>query len=233
MACGDRYKHLIVTVDGYTIDNPYGATPFGSDYTGWYSRAEQLVEMANDAFRRLGEVECQKSGGSNCSDPQNASSPSWTKYNSLIHLQNNLFAHFEDLESDWHQISFTQGTVEAIGEAMQVCIEAVCLLDRANVAIQSFGVQPDVLPDITPTPKDDRDPWWLWPLVGAGATLVVGAVGYGLYQRSRAGRNRREPPAPQPRAASADGRPVARRPTGAANPQRPRARQRKRALKAA
>ncbi len=208
MACGDPYKYLVVTKDGYTIDNQYGWTPYASDYSGWYDRTKELVEMANDAFHQLGDIE--------------AATGSYPKWNALIPLQNNMIAHFDELESDWHQISFTQGTQEAIGEAVQVSIEAICLLDQANAAIKSYGGKPNVIPDITPPKREDQEPWWLRPLIGAGVAITVAAVGYGLYQKAK----RRDPPAPSTRAEGA----IARRPAGAANPRKKR---RSNALRAA
>lgn len=220
MACGDRYKYLIVTADGYTIDNKYGNFPLSSDYTGWLTRVDELIEMANDAYQQLGTIECQRTGGTNCGTSSVAGG-SYPKWNALITLQNNIIAHRDNLEDDWHQVSGTQGLVEEINKAAQVAVEAVCLLDQANAGIQSYGNAPTVIPDITPTPQDEREPWWLWPLVGAGATLAVVAVGYGLIHKKRGGR--REPPA----ASSRGEGPIARRPAGASNPRRPRKRKRK------
>lgn len=210
MACGDKYKHLIVTKDGYTLDNQYGGTPFASDYSGWYTRAKELVEMANDAFHKLGDVECQKTGGTSCGT-DDVVGGSYPKYNALVPLQNNMIVHFDDLEADWHQISFTQGTQDAIGEAAQVAVEAVCLLESANDAILAYGAKPDVIPDITPKPRESGIPWWVWALAGGGATIVLGSLAYGAVQKVRA---RRGPPAAS--GARQQGQVTARRPVGAA-----------------
>jgi len=221
MACGDRYKHLIVTSDGYTLDNLYGNFPFASDYTGWKIRAEQLVELANDAYLRLGDIEGAKGVA--------------THWNALNPLQNNLIVHLDELEDDWHQITATQGTVEEINKAAQVAVEAVCLLDRANAAIESYDELPTVpgeppgtdpsIPDITPTPKDDRPgganapsgaPWWIGPVLGASAVIITGALAYGAWQK-RKNRARRQPPAARrddESRAREQGRPVAKRPSG-------------------
>ena len=223
MACGDRYKHLIVTADGYTLDNLYGSFPFASDYTGWKLLADRMVELANDAFLRLGEIEGDRGVA--------------THWNALQPLQNNLIGHWQELEDDWHQITLTQGTVEEINKAAQVCAEAICLLDRANAAIESYGAMPEVpgappgtdpgsdptIPDVTPTPQNDRPgganapsgtPWWVGPMLGASAVIITSALAYGAWQKHKS-RKRRQPPAARPEDAArarTQGRPVAQRP---------------------
>jgi hypothetical protein len=198
MACGDQYKYLVVTVDGYTIDNPYGKFPVSGDYSGWLALAKELRELANDAFLKLGEVEKEKVG-------------SYPKYNALLPLQNNMIAHYDDLEYDWHQLSLTTGLIEEISKAVHVCVEAICLLERANVAITAYGSAVDVIPDITRKPESGETPWWVWALVGTGAVILVG-TGVSYYRRKL--RSVREPPRASRSGLTAG--PVARRPTGAA-----------------
>lgn len=184
MACGDRYRHLAVTSNGYTFDNPFGSVGiYPYDYIQWKDLARKLVELADAHYKALGEYESQVSGGTH-----------YPKWNELQPMQNDMVGDLDDLP--WTALSGSSGE-EGISKAQDVISTALCLLERADDALVGYGQLPPPVPGVLPKPReprDDENSWLLWVLLGAGGVITLGAVSYMLVQRGR----RREPPKAPP-----------------------------------
>lgn len=172
--CGSRYRHLAVTVGGQDLDDGYGWWGTSQDYSEWKDLAEQLSARAVSHFVELGRVECEANGGSECSDPDEASSPTWAKYNAILPQKNALVKKTDDLGSVW----FTLDIPSAVSRAKAVIVDALCLMERSDDAIKSYGAVPPVIPDAGAVKR--KIPIYAWSaLAGAGlvaAGTVIGQV---------------------------------------------------------
>jgi hypothetical protein len=200
MACGDKYKFLAVTSNGYTFENPFGTVGiYPYDYIQWKDLARKLVELANAHYHALGSYEAAISGGTH--------HPKW---NDLQPMQNKMVGDYDDLP--FTALSGSSGE-EGISKAQDVISTALCLLEQSDDALNAYGQTPPAVPGVVPKPREPRDdtgtPWWIWMALGGGVVLVGGAV---IYARSA--RRGREPPPPS--RSERSGGPVARRPGGAA-----------------
>ena len=127
MACGDRYKHLITTTSGFTVEHPFGTgldaeIKGPGDYLEWYKLADHLVAAAYGAFVKLGEVEQERG--------------SYPKWNGLVERNNAMIEAWDDLPYPFVQIS----PMFDVQKAVQVTLDAVCMLELANEGIESYGV---------------------------------------------------------------------------------------------
>ena len=200
MGCGDRYRHLAVTSNGYTMDNPFGLVGlYPYDYIQWRDLARKLVETATEHFKALGDYE----------DSIGVAA----KWNELIPLQNGMIEDYEALPDIW----FTGATGEAgIGQAQEVVAQALCLMEQADDALVAYKQKPPIIPGVLPKPRPGRDdssiPWWVWG-VGAGVTAMAVTLIFASAKANR-GAPRKEPP-PKPALKPRPGQVVARRPEGA------------------
>ena len=196
MACGDRFRSMVVTSDGYTLDNPFGAVGiYPYDYYQWKDLARRFVEMADEHFAALGEYEETRG--------------TYPRWNEILPMKNGMSIDYKDLPS----IVLTGWTGEAaISAAQEVIAQAACVMERSDDALIAYGQKAPVVPGLVPKPREPRDdgsmPWWVGVLVGGGLTLAVGSY---VYAKRR---KRREPPS-QRRSLAREGRPAARRPEGA------------------
>lgn len=196
MACGDRFRSLVVTSDGYTLDNPFGKVGiYPYDYYQWKDLARKFVEMADEHFAALGAYETTLGN--------------YPRWNEILPVKNGMSTDYLDLPS----IVLTGWTGEAaISAAQEVIAQAACVMELSDDALIAYGQKAPVIPGLIPKPREPRDdtamPWWIWALIGGGTTLAVGSY---VYAKRR---QRREPPRRQ-RSFSDEGRPVARRPVGA------------------
>jgi len=55
--CGQRYWDEIVTVTGYTLDNPYGMFAIANDYVAWRNLAEKLYQRMDARWEQLVNIE--------------------------------------------------------------------------------------------------------------------------------------------------------------------------------
>lgn len=165
-SCGRKYVALVVTSGGLTIDHPYSWPAAFSDYEQWRELARRLNIEAIDRWTLLGEVECEASGGTNCSDPDKASSPNYARYNELVDIQNRMVERYKALPS-----FFTSDTPAAIAQAQSVIADALCLMQRSDEGIRHYG---GTVPETTTLAPDiDRTPWYLWTgLAGVGLTAI-------------------------------------------------------------
>jgi len=184
--CGDKYKHLVITASGYTPENPGGSVPFvdADVYPEWYELATKLSTEAHARFLALGAVECEKTGGINCGTAT-ASGGSYSKWNSLLELNNRIAARYDGLSDP----TWTLDREKARNEAQTVIADSICMMDAADDAIASYeGIIP-VTPGALGSARSPV-PWWVWAMGATGA--AAGGVALGQYYI----RNRRERSAP-------------------------------------
>lgn len=197
MACGDKYKHLAITVSGYTFEKPRGWYPIASYYEEWYQLTEELVAKATSKLKQLATIECKATGGgANCtvySLPGDIApaDPKLVAYNGLRPLYNQMQQEFAELYDTWNVGVLGHDLDAAIAEAQAVIATALCLMEESDKGIQLYGGTP------TPTPGGQRAPddgslWWLW--AGGGIVLTVGVVALGK-RWARGRRERSAPPA--------------------------------------
>lgn len=184
MACGDRYRYLVKTTpSGLTPEEPFGKTwideevkgPF--DYHEWKVLADLLVDRAHKAHHKLGyDIEQKR---------VTAGKLAWSdsKWEALRERNNDLIAAWEGLPN----VMFAApGT--AVPEAVQVCLDAVCLLDLCNAAIEAYGDQTEPLPAEKPA-EDKGGKFGLGNKLNVGdwinnvvAIGIIGAIAYGAYK---------------------------------------------------
>lgn len=187
MACGDKYKFLAVTGSGNSFDNPYDDLATLADFEEWVGLAERIEKIANDHLKQIAYIECIRAGGEDCGT-SDATSPSWTKYNELIPLQNQVRGQVEQVTSFFSTIeNFSYH--EPIQEAMEAVSGGLCLIEQANDAIAAYGFKPPILPGVK-TPQHANEswfnvPWWVWASLGLGGAIIIGAVVYGATGRRR------------------------------------------------
>ncbi len=173
LGCGGRYRYLVVTVTGQTLTDPYGWIPTSADYEEWKALAIQLSDVAVQHFFELGKVECERTGGTNCGDFENAEGGSYPRWNPLVASKNALVEHRDDLPSTWT----TLDVPAAITHARTVISEALCLLDRADQGLEFYKAPIPPLPGLQEA--KEKVPWYGWTaLAGLGvsaASLIVGA----------------------------------------------------------
>lgn len=166
MACGDKYRYLVVTTSGMSLEDPYGWIPTSADYEEWVALARRLSFQANERFNVLGQVEGTATG--------NTSYPRW---NALVELNNRMSQRYHDLSSSWFQVNITEG----IQDAQAVITDAICLMEKADDGIRAYGGSVPVTPGVTPTPgtlppEKQKTPAWLkWTIIG-GSIIAVGAA---------------------------------------------------------
>jgi len=189
MACGDKYKNLVVTTSGYTPENPGNTIPFidAENYTEWYALTTKLSVEAHKRFLALGTIECQATGGTGCGT-ESVSGGSYPEWNALLELNNRMTARYDDLSDP----SWTIDRTQARAEAQTVIADAVCLMESADAGIELYKGRIPVTPGaLTERKPYDGIPWWIW--VGGGIGLSIGAIA--LSRRwTRNTRERSAPP---------------------------------------
>lgn len=166
MACGDKYRYLVVTGSGLSLEDPTGWLGTWADYEEWLDLARRLSVQANERFNVLGEVEGQATG--------NSSYPRW---NALVDLNNRMTTRYSDLPkfftTDWPSTTIQQ--------AQAVIFDALCLMEKSDDGIRAYGGAVPPTPGVTPTPgelppSETETPGWLrWVIVG-GSIIAVGAA---------------------------------------------------------
>jgi hypothetical protein len=175
--CGERYKHLAVTTDGYSFENPYGhfGTPYV--YVQWRAVAEKIVKLGVDHLEELDRI--QEEHGL------------YEGWGELVADKDELVEHFDDLP--WvTTVAISGFHVESgIAEAMTVTSEALCFLERVDLAIESYKRAVPSIPGIVPEKKGPAKlPGPTLPLIGEvpwgyviAGVVVVGTVA--LYRRAK------------------------------------------------
>ena len=146
MACGDKFKYLAITVDGYNFDNPHGLVAIYADYAGWQQLAVELVKLAETHFEALAAVEDKRSP-----IPGLPVRPKWSEIldakQKMIDAKNDLPGF---LGSTYGSFSYAT----PIQEAQEVIRQALCVLELSDDAIVSYGEKPPAIPGVKPAKKE-------------------------------------------------------------------------------
>lgn len=169
--CGETYWHMIKTGLGTTPSQPFWAigAMLGvasiEDWNAWHDLAEKLYEQANAALKRLGDIETAKGKG-------------FPKWNAAIAQQNTMWASREAMGSFW-----TKSPSEGVPLAIDVCKQAVCLLEIVDEGLASYGHK------TTPGTKKDPEKKGFFAQLMADALpyVFVGGAGYLLYRGLKSG----------------------------------------------
>lgn len=169
MACGDRYLHLLVTAKGYTPENPWGAVLIISDYGEWHDLAGKMVSAVNVHMATLQAVEAREG-------------LPLPEFNRLSAEWSALLSHYDALPSFLLVVSESKTQ-----RAKEVAIEAACVLEQIDAAIESYGEKPPVVPGPGRAPKAPPEKTF-WNVAGDFA-LVAGLVlgGYLLFKHEFGG----------------------------------------------
>lgn len=174
MACGDRYKFLAITASGYTPDNPWGVVllPF-TDYAEWKVTTDSIIHLVNKHLIELQRIEAARGG-------------TFLKWIPLANERTDLIRRYDELPSIVG--SGTMHDKEPIAMALDVVAEGLCLLEKTDDAIASYGQTPPPVPGVRPVPKEKPELPALqdipWPIYAVGGVLVAAAA-YGIYRRAR------------------------------------------------
>jgi hypothetical protein len=156
MACGDRYRHLIVTVSGLSPENPYDHVPTSSDYEEWQDLARRLSNIAQRFRDALSSAE----------QPVDATMPRWW---AIVPAWDSLVQHYDELPSEWLAVNLAQ----AVGEAESVCFEATCIMERCEDALAELGGKP---PDVPGTPDKREKPTIANTVPVGGIAIAAGII---------------------------------------------------------
>jgi hypothetical protein len=162
------YKALAVTIDGYTLDNPYGSFAIPSDYAGWKLLAENIAGVLQDHYHHLGAIE-QKIVDAN----PGAGFPEWNKY---VDEKNAIMERVENLPSRFMASLSGGQLVDAIAKARDATQDSLCLLEQVDASIRNYGEKPKASPG-APTPKDPDTP--SLGVLGTIGILTVTAAAFG------------------------------------------------------
>ena len=169
--CGQNYMSMVVTVDGYTPANPYGAVAVPGDYAGWRNLARSLATVLHDHFEHLENIEERlQDEGVQHGFPQRAA---------LLNEQRNLAKRVEDLPSMFWASLTGSNVTSAIDLAVRLTTEQVCHLERIDAAIIEYGETPHGVPaGPAPKPPPRKNALRVAGWVG-GALVVIGTI-FGL-----------------------------------------------------
>lgn len=189
MACGERYKHLIVTKGGQTPADPWEWYAGPLDYDAWYDVAK---EIAREVFRRWHWLLSIEEKLKKAEDPQ----PS-TPYPKRDQLTFMLREYNDKLDGLSHVlvdlVDVTEWTWQpAIGRAIAVARDGTCVLEMLDEATAYYERPP--APTTNPgrrpgsgTPNDEEPAstsgGWGSVLVTGG--LIVGAIALVRHKRKQ------------------------------------------------
>lgn len=174
MACGDKYRKLVVTTSGYTLDNPYGSVAIPYDYAEWMQLAEKLAGLADQHRDRLAEIETKLDA--------------FPKWNATIDAKFAMSQALDDMP--WTITAALSGSaiIEAIGKAQAAIQHALCLLELSDDGIASYGELPPAIPGLAPKSRlsKEAESTSRWKWIG-GMVLGVVAIGGSAYALSKIG----------------------------------------------
>lgn len=163
MACGDSYASEVVTVDGYTVKNPYGVVALPGDYTGWRQLAERIWDRLDARWQQLGRAEPKP----------------YDFWNANVELKNELTGRVEELPSTFVASTTGAGITGGIDDAVKVIVDMNCFRERVDKRLRELEVEPVDLPGAgVPAPSSGGEyifgvhlGWWLAAAVGVGGYL--------------------------------------------------------------
>lgn len=180
MACGDRYRHLIRTKRGYTLENPCGYACIGRDVIDWADVARALVMRVDRAWSSL--IASETGAGE-------AKAPAVPKSPLLMPDLEEFRRQVEELPDFWDLGTMLFRDERAmVNSTLGLLQDGVCLLDRIDAENEAIGGKP---PPVPGPPEETESSFWD-DLLGAGIMVgIVGVLGVGLYygikkKRSRA-----------------------------------------------
>lgn len=143
-ACGDSLRHLAVTADGYTLDNPYGHFALYTDVEGWRALAHSMQTRAREHFDRLGEIEKLRA-----TEDMVDKFPKW---NALVDAWNALAEKASKID-DTGGVVTGSAVQEAIAFCTALVAEQLCFIEQVDSAIVSYGETPPEIPGpVKPAP---------------------------------------------------------------------------------
>lgn len=163
--CGADYWSLIRTPAGGTPEEPLtgmakiAGVADPEDWWAWHTLANKLHDKASEEFRRLGDVEAKKLGGSK-----------WPEWNKNISAQNALHEAYSAMGG-----FFTTSPTNGIPQAIEVCEAAVCLMEGVDRSLAIYGESSRVEPKAPEATLGEKAIGW---------GLVLG-LGYLVYRDSR------------------------------------------------
>jgi hypothetical protein len=176
LACGEKYKYLIVTASGYTLEDPGSDLPFAGNsmYSEWYDLAHDLAKQAYRRFAELGQIECEATGGANC-DTEDASGGHYPRWDALVSINNRMTQKLDDLPGP-----FFAGPSYGLSrsQAQSVIKDAVCLMEQADDGILHYGGNVPTTPSFGGA--EPGRPMWEWIAFAGGTALAIGGIAYGL-----------------------------------------------------
>lgn len=173
MACGDRFKHRIVTpINGYTPQNPYGFVALPWDLADWRSLVDTLSLEAARQVDRLKKFETE-----HATEPGKTNGSAW--YPELEQRLELLAQRVDSIPSGAGVLFQTGPAIESqIGNAIAAAKEATCILELASDALAEYGANVDLpgaeAPATTPAAK-------------VNGLLVLAAIAGGIYLFHRFG----------------------------------------------
>lgn len=168
MACGDRYRDLLVNANGNSADDACNLYCGFTDYERWRDRARELSVLVSEHWQELARIENGLATNA--------------RREALLPQQHALVDDFDRLPTATQAMfQLDELTWDAsVARAVSVCRQAVCVLEQVDDAIASYGAAPPPVPTST-KPKPPFKPFSLGSLllpafVVGGAIVVVAAA---------------------------------------------------------
>lgn len=158
MACGDRYRYLVVTASGLNLENPYDNVPLFSDFEEWKALARRLLLLSQEFKDVLAAQEEAATPGQ---------FPLWNAVNEV---------HARAVEKYDALPSLFSGDVASdVGDAQSAIFDALCVIEMSEDAIVELGGTAPPVPG-APPPKQPPSiipeiPPWVLP-VGLGVAAL-------------------------------------------------------------
>lgn len=179
--CSKKYLDLVRTRTGLTPEKPWTSIlginlPSMFEYEEWKSLAEELTEAAHRQFVYLGDLEARTSDGTHHPHWNRLLGESQIVQQQTEALPSALLSAFDPTEMSWK---------EDVEQAITASVDAACLLEKVDEAIDSYGVpvpSPGVTPK-APAQKPDRDGIGVLGMIGVLALAGAGVYGVIRYTR--------------------------------------------------
>lgn len=160
MACGDRFRYLVVTASGLNLENPYDDVPLFSDFEEWKELARRLGVLAQTYKDALASAE----------------EPGVELWNAANEVNDRGVEKYDALPS-----IFSGDVAVSIAEAQAAIFDFLCVIEMSEDGIVSLGETPPPAPGAPPPRENDgiipKIPPWVVPVaLGVGALWLLGKV---------------------------------------------------------